>query len=192
MDSAASPALALMPKPAAVDAEIGLETLVERARTGNVRAFEALYRRCEGRVYALCMRLCADRSEAESMTQDAFVLAWQKLESYRAEAAFTSWLHRLTVNLVLQRRRSDQRRRNRERARASLRAVSESPQAQRDTGLDLEAAIAALPERARTVLVLHDLEGYRHREIATLLQVSEGTSKAQLHRARTQLREVLR
>jgi RNA polymerase sigma factor (sigma-70 family) len=169
-----------------------LKELVTRAQSGEVRAFEAVYRRCVGRVHALCLRLTADRGEAENMTQDVFVRAWQKLSSYRGDAAFTTWLHRLTVNLVLQRRRGDQRRREREAARGALRAVSDTPHVGRDAALDLDVAIAALPERARTVLVLHDMEGYRHREIAEVMNTSVGTCKAQLHRARLKLREALK
>lgn len=168
-----------------------LEDAVARARDGDVRAFEDVYRACIGRVYALCVRLTADKSAAETLAQDAFVHAWQKLDGYRGEAAFTTWLHRLTVNLVLQDRRSTMRRLQRERADSERRPTSTSPHPAVDAGVDLERAIAQLPERARTVLVLHDVEGYRHKEIARLMNTSEGTCKAQLHRARKMLREAL-
>lgn len=168
-----------------------LEEAVARAQGGDVRAFEAVYRACSGRVYALCVRLTADKSAAETLAQDAFVHAWQKLDGYRGEAAFTTWLHRLTVNLVLQDRRSTMRRRERERADSERRPTSTTPHGAVDAGVDLERAIAQLPERARMVLVLHDVEGYRHKEIARLMNTSEGTCKAQLHRARKMLREAL-
>ena len=168
-----------------------LEAWVERARQGEVRAFEHVYRRCVGRTYAMCMRLTADAGEAEAAVQEAFVRAWEKLPSFKGDAAFATWLHRITVNTVLERRRGQERRRRRELAQAELRLVSEVPHGRRDARFDLEAAIARLPERARTVLVLHDLEDWRHREIAKLMNISVGTSKAQLHRARALLKEAL-
>jgi RNA polymerase sigma-70 factor (ECF subfamily) len=179
------------PRSAPSDARRALEDAVARAQGGDVRAFEDVYRSCIGRVYALCVRLTADKSAAETLAQDAFVHAWQKLDGYRGEAAFTTWLHRLTVNLVLQDRRSTMRRRERERADSERRPTSATPHGAVDAGVDLERALAQLPERARMVLVLHDVEGYRHREIAQLMSTSEGTCKAQLHRARKMLREAL-
>lgn len=179
------------PAAAAAAAAASLEDLVARAQDGDVRAFEAVYRACLGRVYALCVRLTADKGAAETLTQDAFVHAWQKLGSFRGDAAFTTWLHRLTVNLVLQDRRSAMRRRERERIDGERKPTSTTPHRAVDAGVDLERAIAELPERARMVLVLHDIEGYRHQEIAELMNTSEGTCKAQLHRARKMLRKAL-
>jgi RNA polymerase sigma factor (sigma-70 family) len=168
------------------------EELVNRARQGDLRAFEMLYRISVGRVYALCLRLTGDQELAQRLTQDAFVLAWEKLPGFRGEAAFHSWLHRLTVNVVLQDRRSNRRRLARQ---AEAVAESLSPQAPGpgpEVRIDLERAIARLPARARTVFLLHDVEGYRHEEIAELTGTAVGTSKAQLHRARRLLREMMR
>ena len=118
--------------------------------------------------------------------------AWQKLGSFRGESAFTTWLHRLTVNLVLGRRRAWGRRESREAVLdEGVLAVAKSPAAPAGLNLDLERAIRRLPERARTVFVLHDVEGYRHDEIADMAGMAVGTSKAQLHRARRLLREAL-
>ncbi len=170
---------------------------VARARKGDVEAFEALYRAHGGRVHALCLRMCGDPREAEELTQDVWVRVWNRLEGFRGESAFTTWLHSITVNEVLGRRRSDGRRANRFDTvpdpaavadGAGLRATKAAPPG---TRLDLERALATLPEGARTVFVLYDVEGYLHREIAERLGVAEGTVKAQLHRARRMLREAL-
>jgi RNA polymerase sigma-70 factor (ECF subfamily) len=170
---------------------VAVTELLTLAKAGDVTAFERLYRIHVGRVHAVCLRMTADVDRAEHATQEAFVRAWEKLNEHRDEASFSTWLHRIAVNAVLQSRRSELRRVEREQ-RSAVRAESASSTAQTaDGALDLEHAIARLPERARWVLVMHDLEGYRHREIAQLLGVSEGTSKAQLHRARTRLKEML-
>ena len=171
-----------------------IEQLVELARQGDVRAFERLYRAGVGRVYATCLRLTADPTRAERATQDAFIRAWEKLPEYRGEARFGTWVHRIAINCVLQSRRSEQRRVQRERIGGEaldLDAGRGHEQDRAHGAMDLERAIANLPERARCVLVLHDLEGYRHREIAELLEITEGTSKGQLHRARALLKEAL-
>ncbi|HSA54767.1 MAG TPA: RNA polymerase sigma factor [Gemmatimonadaceae bacterium] len=170
--------------------------LVARARRGDVEAFEVLYRRTSGRVYAICLRMSGDAERAKELLQDVFVRVWERLESFRGEAAFTSWLHRLTVNVVLAQSRADQRRGNR------FGTLPDDPDAGRlsDSGggaasighrLDLESAIAALPPGARKVFVLHDIEGFRHEEIARLTGTAEGTVRAQLHRARKLLMEAL-
>jgi RNA polymerase sigma-70 factor (ECF subfamily) len=167
--------------------------LIQRAQQGDQAAFEELYRAHVGRVYALCLRLTADRVRAEELTQDAFVRAWERLASFRGESAFSSWLYRLTVNVVFLSQRAGRRR--------ALRVfTTDDPAAFETPGdvpgteagrLDLEHAIAALPPGAREVFVLHDVEGYRHQEIAELTGIAEGTSKAQLFRARRLLREAL-
>ena len=166
--------------------------LVRRAQAGDRAAFDALYHRNVERVYAVCLRMSADAGQAERLTQDAFVRAWQKLTSFRGESAFSSWLHRLTVNMVLEHDRRERRRRSRvesvERPESFEAAVA-SPDI--ELGMDLERAIATLPRGARTVLVLHDIEGYRHEEIAAMLGTAVGTTKAQLHRARRLLRDRL-
>ncbi len=170
--------------------------LVRRAQAGDRDAFEQLYRLHVGRIHALCLRLTADRDEAATLTQDAFVRAWQRLGSYRGDSRLLTWLHRLTVNVVLDHRRAWRRRAMvevadgedpGERARA-LRMSGDAVAAR----LDLETALASLPPGARTVFVLHEVEGYRMHEIATMTDVTVGTVKSQLHRARTLLREVLR
>jgi len=168
------------------------ENLVDRAASGEVDAFEELYRENAGRVYLLCLRMCGDPSLAEELAQEAFIRAWQKLGSFRGDSAFSTWLHRVTVNVVLGDRRSTARREAhvkpaRDDFPVDLSASEPSP----GRALDLERSIAALPDGARAVFVLHDVEGYRHKEIARLIGVAEGTSKAQLHRARKLLRKAL-
>ena len=161
------------------------------AAAGDRRAFERLYRAHVDRVYALCVRMVADRSLAEELTQDVFVRAWEKLALFRGESSFGTWIHRLTVNLVLNRRDSDGRRDRRTvDDAATIDALPARPLAPGDR-MDLEKAIAGLPPGARRVFVLHDVEGYRHEEIAELLGITSGGSKAQLHRARLLLREAL-
>jgi RNA polymerase sigma-70 factor (ECF subfamily) len=189
MASATSEAILHLPaKPAK---ELSLEEAVKRAQAGDMAAFETIYRGCSGRVYALCLRLTANKSAAENLSQDVFVRAWQKLDSFRGECAFTTWLHRLAVNVVLQDRRSTMRRKEREKVEGERRPAADIPHGAVDAGMDLERAVALLPDRARTVLVLHDVEGYQHKEIARAMSVSVGTCKAQLHRARKMLREAL-
>jgi RNA polymerase sigma-70 factor (ECF subfamily) len=168
------------------------EHMVVRAASGDVAAFEELYRENINRVYLLCLRMCGDPSLAEELAQEAFVRAWQKLGSFRGDSAFSTWLHRVTVNVVLGDQRSTARREARVKPvgddlPVDLSASEPSP----GQVLDLERSIAALPDGARTVFVLHDVEGYRHKEIARLTGLAEGTSKAQLHRARKLLRKAL-
>jgi len=166
--------------------------IIRLAREGDLPAFEELYRRYLGRVYAICLRLTADVTMAEQLTQDTFVQVWKKLDSFRGEAAFGTWLHRLAVNTVLQERRARNRRKDKEELfgdLASPEGATGSPR--EDERIDLERAIAALPERARMVFVLYDIEGFRHEEIAKMMKTSIGTSKAQLHRARGLLRKGL-
>lgn len=166
--------------------------LVSRAQDGDVTAFESLYRTHASRVYAVCLRMVADPSRAEDLTQEAFVRAWQKLSSFRGKSAFGTWLHRLTVNVVLGEIRSRSRRRDEAVDTAELGTVAElRPVRRPGAGIDLERAIATLPSQARMVFVLHDVEGFRHAEIGQLMGIATGTSKAHLHRARRILREVL-
>ncbi len=168
-----------------------LERWVERARAGEVGAFEEVYRRSVGRIYALCLRMTGNAQEAEEATQDAFVRAWEKLDTFDGRSAFTSWLHRLTVNVVLGRWRSAGRHRERVVAIDDAVAEKEQPAPPPGAAIDLERAIATLPDGARTIFVLYDLEGYAHREIAEMTGLASGTSKAQLHRARKLLRKAL-
>lgn len=167
---------------------------VELARSGDRFAFEKLYRIHCDRIYALCWRMCGgDTNLAEDMVQEAFVRAWNKLDLFRGDSKFSTWLHRLTVNVVLSDRRIRVKRLKREREMVD--DIERTLVGERNVfaGLrsDLEAAIARLPERARTVLVLYDVEGYQHAEIAEMTGMAVGSSKAQLHRARKLVREQL-
>ena len=168
-------------------------SLVRAAIAGDMRAFESLYRRHVPRVHGVISRLVGHHgARAEDLTQDTFVRAWQALPGYRFESAFGTWLYRLAANTALM----------------DLRARRSRPQADGDAGLDdvgvadsaghttaltldLERAVATLPPRARAVLVLFDIEGWKHEEIAAALDMAVGSSKAQLHRARGLLRERL-
>lgn len=166
--------------------------LVARAKDGEVDAFEALYRKHEKRTYGLCLRMVGDPSRAEDLTQEAFVRAWEKLGSFRGKSAFSTWLHRLTVNLVLGEIRSRSRRKEMGVETEELQVVPDPrPTPLPESGIDLERAIGMLPSQARTVFALHDIEGFRHSEIADALGIAVGTSKAHLHRARRILRQVL-
>jgi RNA polymerase sigma-70 factor (ECF subfamily) len=176
--------------PIAGGSDVQGSDLVRRAQGGDRFAFRRLYEDHVGRVYALCLRLTGDPEDAMERTQDVFVRAWAKLGSFRGEAAFATWLHRLAVNVVLADRRSAGRRDRRVDAAAALGPRSQ-PAPRAGLAVDLERAIAALPPGARAVFVLYDVEGYRHEEIAEMTGIAAGTSKAQLHRARKLLREAL-
>ena len=143
-------------------------------------------------MYALCLRLTGDAGAAAERTQDVFVRAWDKLRSFRGESAFSSWLHRLAVNVVMQERRATMRREQRVTPMAAPETLERGGREPMiGLNIDLERAIADLPEGAREVFVLFDIEGYSHAEIADLAGIAEGTSKAQLFRARHLLREKL-
>ena len=163
---------------------------VARAAAGDARAFEALYRTHLPRVHSLVRRMTAGR-DADELTQDVFVRLWQKLGTFRGDSSFTTWLHRLAVNVVIERFRTDQVRRARLHDGEDIFEMLAGPAQTRDLGMDFEAALEKLPDGAREIFVLHDVEGYKHHEIATLLEISAGTSKAQLHRARMMLRKHL-
>ena len=174
--------------------------LVARAQRGDVGAFEVIYRREVGRVYAVCLRLSGDPQRARELTQSVFVRAWDRIGSFRGDALLSSWLHRIAVNELLTEVRSERRRRSRvglaedegsESEGDALERSGFTPPVDTETRIDLERAIAALPAGARTVFVLHDIEGYRHAEIARMTGSAEGTLRAQLHRARRLLMEAL-
>lgn len=166
--------------------------LVQAAQRGDLHAFEKLYRENERKVFGLCFRMASDPALAEELTQDVFVRAWQKLSSFQGRSAFSSWLYPLAVNVALSERRSRRRRTGRELATDDLTPFERPDKPEPpDSGVDLERAMASLPPGARAVFVLHDVEGYRHEEIAHMTGMAEGTSKAQLHRARKLLRERL-
>lgn len=174
--------------PAAPDEE---RTLVTAASRGEVAAFEALYRRHAGRVHGVIARLVGGRgARAEDLTQDAFVRAWQALPAFRFESAFSTWLHRLAVNTALMDLRSRRSRPQDDGDEDGFDGLGGTDSAGHTTALtmDLERAVASLPPRARAVLVLYDVEGWQHDEIAAQLGMAVGSSKAQLHRARSLLR----
>jgi RNA polymerase sigma-70 factor, ECF subfamily len=168
--------------PDAVDATL--------AASGDASAFERLYRNHVPRVYGLVRRMLND-DDADEVAQDIFVRAWQKLGTFRGEAAFGTWLHRLAINVILARRESLGTRRKRylegDAALETLPARRPGP----EMAMDFEAAMQRLPDGAREVFVLHDVQGYRHEEIAKMLGLATGTSKSQLHRARMALRQHL-
>lgn len=168
---------------------------VARAATGDRRAFERLYRAHVDKVFTLCTRMVGERQRAEELTQDVFVRVWEKLGQFRGDSAFGTWLHRMAVNVVLNDRQAEKRRRDRHDD--SIQDLDQLPHGNvrplpvPGLSIDLESAIATLPPGARKVFVLHDVEGYTHEEIAGMLGVTAGGCKAQLHRARMLLREAL-
>jgi len=174
---------------------------IEKAKQGEASAFQALYDRHKRRVYSLCLRMTSNTAEAEDLAQEAFLQLYRKIGTFRGESAFSTWLHRLTVNVVLMHLR-----------KKSLPVVSleETTQAgeddtpKKDFGADdlalagsidrlhLRRAIESLPPGYRMIFVLHDVEGYEHNEIATIVGCSIGNSKSQLHKARMKLRDLLK
>ncbi|HKC62713.1 MAG TPA: RNA polymerase sigma factor [Pyrinomonadaceae bacterium] len=171
--------------------------LAQRAGKGDMSAFEELYRRHHRRVYSLCLRMTQNVSEAEDLAQEAFVQLFRKIGSFRGESAFTTWLHRLTVNQVLMhfRKRSVRDEKTTEEGETPDQAVLGTENPSRMHVVDriaLDKAIAQLPPGYRTVFVLHDVEGYEHEEIGRMLGCAVGTSKSQLHKARMKLRNLLR
>ena len=179
-----------MPHEQAEDTRVDWEgALVQRACTGDRRAFERLYREHAGRVYGLCLRMTRDAQLAEDCTQDTFINAWRALGRFETRSSLSTWLHRIAVNVSLAKRRKSGR--------------VEAPPAEEEGEAcewtletpvevhEIESAIGELPEGARDALVLHALYGYSHIEAAQMLGIAEGTCKAQLHRARKLLRERL-
>lgn len=173
---------------------------IEKAKLGDAQAFQALYDKHKRRVYSLCLRMTANTAEAEDLTQEAFLQLYRKIATFRGESAFSTWLHRLSVNVVLMHLR-----------KKSLPVVSleETTQGEDDTPkkdfgaedlalagsidrLQLQRAVDDLPPGYRTIFVLHDVEGYEHNEIATIVGCSIGNSKSQLHKARMKLRDLLK
>lgn len=165
--------------------------LIKQAQRSNAQAFEALYRRHVDKVYGICLRMTGNVSEAEDCAQEAFIQAWNKLEKFRGESAFSTWLHRIAVNTVLGRMRKSKRERDR------ITAVTECAPATVATGdtgdmRDLSEAVDRLPQGARHVFVLHAVYGYSHDETGDMLGIAAGTSKAQLHRAKRLLAQQLK
>ena len=180
-----------MPYAQAEDSRVDWEgALVQRARTGDKRAFERLYRDHAGRVYGLCLRMTRDAQLAEDCTQDTFINAWRALGKFETRSSLSTWLHRIAVNVSLAKRRKtgpvEPSPEEEEGAIASEWTLETPVEVD-----EIESAIAGLPEGARDALVLHALYGYSHGEAAQMLGIAEGTCKAQLHRARALLRERL-
>jgi len=163
---------------------------IARARSGDTRAFERLYRLHIDRVYGLCLRMTGNVSEAEDCAQEAFIQAWNKIAKFRGESAFGTWMHRIAVNSVLGRIRKSKREQDRIQAVAD---TGSSPASIGDSGnlRDLSDAIDKLPQGARHVFVLNAVYGYSHEESGNMLGIAVGTSKAQLHRARRLLAQQL-
>ncbi|MBL8962421.1 MAG: RNA polymerase sigma factor [Gemmatimonadetes bacterium] len=183
------PAFTLHPRVTAPNPDLSDDRdLALRAQAGDLRSFEVLFGRHVGRTFALCLRMTGDRQRARELAHDAFVRAWERLGSYKGEAAFSTWLHRLTVNVILEAARSQRRR----EARVALaddtdddvQLAAELTPTDVGDRIDLERAIAKLPPNARQVFVLHDVEGFRHDEIADRMAIAPGTVRAHLHRAR--------
>lgn len=183
------PAFTLHPRVTAPNPDLSDDRdLALRAQAGDLRSFEVLFGRHAGRTFALCLRMTGDRQRARELAHDAFVRAWERLGSYKGEAAFSTWLHRLTVNVILEAARSQRRR----EARVALaddtdddvQLAAELTPTDVGDRIDLERAIAKLPPNARQVFVLHDVEGFRHDEIADRMAIAPGTVRAHLHRAR--------
>lgn len=163
---------------------------VAAAAAGDVRAFERVYRRHVARIHSTAVRMLGVE-EADDATQDVFVRAWQRLGQFRGDSAFGTWLFRLAINVMLSRREVVSVRARRHVDDAELVDTLSSPEASPELGLDFEAAIERLPPGMRQIFVLHDIEGYKHDEIAAMLGIAQGTSKSQLHRVRMALRKYL-
>jgi len=184
-----------------LSAEFDEADAIERARQGDETAFQALYDRHKRRVYSLCLRMTANTAEAEDLTQEAFLQLYRKIGTFRGESAFSTWLHRLSVNVVLMHLRK------KNLPVVSLEEttqVGEEDTPKKDFGaedlslagsidrLQLQKAVDNLPPGYRTIFVLHDIEGYEHNEIAGIVGCSIGNSKSQLHKARMKLRDLLK
>ncbi len=193
--------LPLFHSPAAVEAAV-LDpaapdfALCQMAATGNIAAFELIYQRYHRRTYSLTLRMTSSQTEAEDLTQEVFIQLFRKVGSFRGDSAFSTWLHRLTVNQVLMhfRRRSVKNEKTSEDGEMPEQTVNGTANPRKMQVVDriaLKNAIAELPNGYRNVFVLHDVEGYEHEEVARLLKISVGTSKSQLHKARLKLRGLL-
>ncbi|HYV96041.1 MAG TPA: sigma-70 family RNA polymerase sigma factor [Gemmatimonadaceae bacterium] len=167
------------------------DDIVRRAQAGDVSAFESLYRAHAGHVLTLCRRMLRDDAEAGEATQDVFVRVWERLTTFRGQSAFGTWLHRLAVNVVLERLRKTRRDADRLIAGDEDMFGARSQTDDADTVMDVETALRSLPEGARSVFVLHDMEGYSHEEIAQMTGIAAGTARAQLCRARRALMKLL-
>lgn len=169
--------------------QVQQQTLINKAQKGCKTSFQALYHEHVGRVYALCYRLTGDKSLAEDATQEVFIQLWRKIGNYSAQSKFSTWLHSVAANVTVSYMRKQkgwfQRMFNIEDSTEANSAIAEAS----GGDVDLESYIVRLPERARMVFVLHAIEGYRHEDIADLLEMAVGSSKAQFHRAKQLLKE---
>lgn len=173
---------------------------IERAKQGDAEAFEVLYNLHKRRVYSLCLRMTANTAEAEDLAQEAFLQLFRKIGTFRGESAFSTWLHRMAVNVVLMRLRKkglpvvplEDTPETEEEAPKKELGAPDAVLAGSIDRLQLERAVAALPPGYRMIFVLHDVEGYEHNEIASIVGCSIGNSKSQLHKARMKLRELLK
>ncbi|MCB0727893.1 MAG: RNA polymerase sigma factor [Ignavibacteria bacterium] len=164
--------------------------LVEQSIAGNRDSFRDLFMKNVDRVHSLCLRISADIHLAEDLTQEVFIKAWEKLDTFKFECKFSTWLHSIAVNLFLTHVRSDKRYSEKLGGyKSELNPEEKKPT--EDLKIDLQKAIDKLPEQAKAVLILHDIEGYKHNEISEMMSIQTGTSKAHLHRARRILREEL-
>jgi RNA polymerase sigma-70 factor (ECF subfamily) len=166
--------------------------LIAQAKAGDHEAFAEIYRIHVGRVYGICLRIFGDRLRAEEVTSQVFVRTWMKLASFRGESSFGSWLHRLALNVALNELKASATAKTHFPLDDLSTKLTTPEMILRETQIDLEKAIAALPEGARVVFVLHEIEGLNHNDIADKLGLANGTSKAQLSRARKLLREALK
>jgi RNA polymerase sigma-70 factor (ECF subfamily) len=181
-------------------ADVGKATDIQLARSashGDMGAFEELYKRHHRRVYSVCLRMLQNTSEAEDLTQDVFIQLYRKIGSFRGDSAFTTWLHRMTVNQVLMhfRKRNVKFEKTTEEGETPDQIVTGTANPERMRIVDkiaLENAIQQLPAGYKNVFVLHDVEGFEHEEVAKILGCSVGTSKSQLHKARLKLQKLLR
>jgi RNA polymerase sigma-70 factor (ECF subfamily) len=170
--------------------------LVRRSSRGNITAFEEIYNRHHRRIFSLCMRMTQNMAEAEDLTQEVFIQLFRKLDSFRGDSAFSTWLHRMVVNQVLMhfRKRNVRYERTTDKGEMPEQIVLGTENHHKMKIIDriaLGKAISQLPNGYRTVFVLHDVEGFEHEEIARMLNLSTGTSKSQLHKARLKLRGLL-
>ena len=171
--------------------------LAQKAAEGDRQSFEQLYQRHNQRVYSLCLRMTANVAEAEDLAQEVFIQLYRKIGSFRGDSAFTTWLHRMTVNQVLMhfRKRRVKVEHTTEEGETPVRTVTGTENPNRMPVVDkiaLDRAIAQLPPGYRAIFVLHDVEGYEHEEIGRMMRIAVGTSKSQLHKARMKLRGLLK
>jgi RNA polymerase sigma-70 factor, ECF subfamily len=175
------------------DFSINLKDKILKAQLGDRFAFEDIYRAYIGKVYAICLRMSADPDRAQELTQETFIRIWETINSFRGDSPFSAWLRRVAINVVLVDIRSNRRRSARISSSSNIDCVERgNTDNSMASNMDLESAIATLPPQARAIFILHDMEGYKHEEVAQMMDLAIGTCKAQLHRARKLLQEILK